>query len=109
MSACVAEAANTLVEPMATGVTGQDDAYNIYYNSPGCRSPGCGLAYICLQSRLIGYLVSYTVQFLECVSIVHPSQINQSSLEQHDGSLHPGKILPHPDQCPHPNCLHPTH
>ena len=29
MSACVAEAATALVEPMATGVTGQDDAYTI--------------------------------------------------------------------------------
>ena len=30
MSACVAEAATTLVEPVATGVTGQDDAYKIF-------------------------------------------------------------------------------
>ena len=30
MSACVAEAAIDLVEPVATGVTGQDDAYKIY-------------------------------------------------------------------------------
>ena len=30
MSACVAEAATTLVERVATGVTGQDDAYNIF-------------------------------------------------------------------------------
>ena len=29
MPACVAEAATALVEPMATGVTGQDDAYKI--------------------------------------------------------------------------------
>lgn len=29
MSACVAEAATALVEPVATGVTGQDDAYKI--------------------------------------------------------------------------------
>ena len=29
MSACVAEAATALVEPVETGVTGQDDAYNI--------------------------------------------------------------------------------
>ena len=30
MSACVAEAATALMEPVATGVTGHDDAYNIY-------------------------------------------------------------------------------
>ena len=30
MSTCVAKAATTLVEPMATGVTGHDDAYMIY-------------------------------------------------------------------------------
>ena len=30
MSTCVAEGATTLVEPVPTGVTGQDDAYNIY-------------------------------------------------------------------------------
>ena len=29
MSACVAEAAIALVEPVATGVTGHDDAYKI--------------------------------------------------------------------------------
>ena len=29
MSACVAEATTALVEPMATSVTRQDDAYNI--------------------------------------------------------------------------------
>ena len=29
MSACVAEAATPLLEPMATGVTGHDDAYKI--------------------------------------------------------------------------------
>ena len=29
MSACVAKAATALVEPVATGVTGQDDAYKI--------------------------------------------------------------------------------
>ena len=29
MSACVVEATTALVEPLATGVTGQDDAYNI--------------------------------------------------------------------------------
>ena len=29
MYGCVAEAAIALVEPMATGVTGQDDAYKI--------------------------------------------------------------------------------
>ena len=29
MSACVVEAATTLVEPVATGVIGQDDAYKI--------------------------------------------------------------------------------
>ena len=32
MSTCVAEAATTLVEPVPTGVTGQDDAYKIYAN-----------------------------------------------------------------------------
>ena len=30
MSACVAEATTALVEPVAIGVTGQDDAYKIY-------------------------------------------------------------------------------
>ena len=30
MSACVAEAATTLVDPVATGVTRQDDAYKIF-------------------------------------------------------------------------------
>ena len=30
MPACVAEVATSLVEPMATGVTGHDDAYMIY-------------------------------------------------------------------------------
>ena len=30
MPACVVEAATALVEPVATGVTGQDDAYNIF-------------------------------------------------------------------------------
>ena len=30
MSTCVAEAATTLVESVPTGVTGQNDAYNIY-------------------------------------------------------------------------------
>ena len=29
MSACVAEAATALVEPVATSVTGQDDTYKI--------------------------------------------------------------------------------
>ena len=29
MSTCAAEAATTLVEPVPTGVTGQDDAYKI--------------------------------------------------------------------------------
>ena len=29
MFACVAEAVTALVEPVATGVTGQDDAYKI--------------------------------------------------------------------------------
>ena len=29
MSTCVAEAATSLVEPVATGVTGHDDAYKI--------------------------------------------------------------------------------
>ena len=29
MSTCVAEDATALVEPVATSVTGQDDAYNI--------------------------------------------------------------------------------
>ena len=29
MSACVVEAVTALVEPVATGVTRQDDAYNI--------------------------------------------------------------------------------
>ena len=32
MSPCVAEDATTLVQPVATGVTGQDDAYNISAN-----------------------------------------------------------------------------
>ena len=32
MSACVVEAATALVEPVATGVTGQDDAYKIFAN-----------------------------------------------------------------------------
>ena len=30
MSACVAEAATALVEPVAIGMTGQDDAYKIF-------------------------------------------------------------------------------
>ena len=30
MSACVAEAATALVDPVAIGVTGQDDAYKIF-------------------------------------------------------------------------------
>ena len=30
MSACVAEATTSLVEPVETGVTGQDDAYKIF-------------------------------------------------------------------------------
>ena len=30
MSTCIAEAATTLVEPVETGVAGQDDAYKIY-------------------------------------------------------------------------------
>ena len=43
MSACAAEAITALVEPVETGVIGQDDAHNIYYSSPGCISPGCAL------------------------------------------------------------------
>ena len=39
MSTCVVEAATALVDPVETGVTRQDDAYKIYYISPGCRSP----------------------------------------------------------------------
>ena len=33
MSACVAEATTALVELVATGVTGQDDAYNLILNA----------------------------------------------------------------------------